>query len=328
MAKFMRAEEAIAYSDGPSTVSSAIPAFAKRGDILLVDECVNEAIRTGVNLSRSHVHVFRHNDVAHLESIMKELEATDRRKKRRKDEVRRFIIVEGLYRNKGTIAPLPRIVQLKNKYCYRLILDDSYAFGVLGATGRGSLEHFGLDRKEAEILTLSMENSLGSVGGVCVGSHTVVDHQRLSGAGYCFSASTPPFLCAAAITALQRIESNPDLCRRLESNAKKLVAKLNKRGSGLVIESTDESPIVVVRPTDTDSLSRKEQLRLMERWADLCLAGGLFVAVNRFDGNDIPPVEADAIRPSLRLSVNADLTEAEIESTAQILLNTRKALQL
>lgn len=328
MAKFMKAEEAIAYSDGPSTVSSAIPAFAKRGDILLVDECVNEAIRTGVNLSRSHVHVFRHNDMAHLESIMKDLEAADKRKKRKKDEVRRFIIVEGLYRNKGTIAPLPKIVELKNKYCYRLILDDSYAFGVLGNTGRGSLEHFGFDRKEAEILTLSMENTLGSVGGVCVGSHTVVDHQRLSGAGYCFSASTPPFLCAAAITALQVIEGNPDLCYQLNSIAQSLVSKLSKRGSGVIVESEAKSPIIVVRPTNTDSLSRKEQLRVVERWADLCLADGLFVAVNRFDGNEIPPVDADAMRPSLRLSVNTDLTDAEIESAAQILLTTRKALQL
>lgn len=128
----MGSEEAIAYSDGPSTVSSAIPAFAKRGDVLLVDECVNEAIRSGVNLSRSTVHLFRHNDMDHLESLMKELEAADKRKKRKKDEVRRFVIVEGLYRSKGTVSPLPKIVELKNKYCYRLILDESCSFGVMG----------------------------------------------------------------------------------------------------------------------------------------------------------------------------------------------------
>merc|ERR1711998_273359 len=90
--------------------------------------------------------------------------------------------------------------------------------GTLGATGRGVTEHFGVSVNEIDILNVSLETALGSVGGVCVGTREVVDHQRLSGAGYCFSAAAPPFLSTVAMKSLSLLETDRTYIQKLREN--------------------------------------------------------------------------------------------------------------
>ena len=207
MSTFLGTEGAILYSDGASAATSTVAAFAKRGDLLIVDEGVSDALLVGVTLSRANVRYFRHNDVKDLRRVLEKVAAQDAALQRKPTDQRRFLIVEGLYRNWGTLAPLREIVRLKEEFRYRLILDDSHGVGTLGENGRGSLEHAGLKPMvHCEILTFSLENALGSVGGMTVGSEEVVDHQRLSGAGYCFSASAPPFLSKVCLASVRRLE--------------------------------------------------------------------------------------------------------------------------
>ena len=139
MALFMGTEEAISYSDGAATVSSTIPAFVKKGDLVLCDEACCEPIRMGLKLSRGTVQYFKHNDMEDLESLMQQVADDDIKSRKRNAEgmQRRFVIVEGLYRNTGDLCPLPEIVALKERYCYRLVLDESLSFGTMGGTGRG-----------------------------------------------------------------------------------------------------------------------------------------------------------------------------------------------
>ena len=141
-------------------------------------------IYTGVCLSRATIQFFNHNDMAELRKILESIAKDDKRLKRNTTQQRRWIIVEGVYRNSGNICPLPEVLALKKEFGYRLFLEESYSFGTLGATGRGVTEHFGVSVNEIDILNVSLETALGSVGGVCVGTREVVDHQRLSGAGY------------------------------------------------------------------------------------------------------------------------------------------------
>lgn len=217
--KFTRTSSAILYSDGASCSASTVAAFANRGDLLVVDEGVYEALGTGINLSRANVKYFKHNDMEDLRRVLERIEATDQELGRKKNDQRRFIVVEGIYKNYGTICPLDELIKLKEEFCYRLILDDSFSFGVLGDTGRGVLEHFGLKpMKHAEIICVSLENSMGSIGGITVGNEEVVDHQRLSGAGYCFSASLPPFLACAAQASLEFMENNSNVLTQLKDN--------------------------------------------------------------------------------------------------------------
>lgn len=205
IASFMGTTESITYSDAIATVASAIPAFAKRGDVLLLDSGCSLGVLTGARLSRSRVIFFKHNDMADLRRQLEAVRKADRTKTDNSLQQRRFVVVEGLYANYGDVCPLAAVVGLAREFKWRTIVDDSCGVGVLGATGLGIVEHAGLKTSDVDILLGSLSTSLGSVGGFCVGSREVVDHQRLSGAGYCFSASAPPFLCATATASLRQM---------------------------------------------------------------------------------------------------------------------------
>ena len=140
---------------------------------------------------------------------------------------------------------------LKHKYYYRLILDESFSFGSLGANGKGALDLYGLQHMhDAEIVTIALENALGSIGGVTVGNEEVVDHQRLSGAGYCFSASVPPFTASAAVQALHSITEQPELITTLHSNVQYIYEHMTNelpKTIILCVTSDERSPIVVLQ---------------------------------------------------------------------------------
>jgi len=241
-ANFFHTEGAILYSDGSAAVSSTIAAFAKRGDLLLVDEGVCEAIGTGVTLSRANVKYFKHNDMEDLRRVLERVRATDQTLNRRSNDQRRFIVVEGLYKNHGTICPLDKLMALKEEFCYRLIIDESHSFGALGAHGRGALEHYNKHAMmDAEIVILGLENALGSIGGITVGNNEVVDHQRLSGAGYCFSASNPPFLARAASASLKRMIDQPIHLTTLRNNVTYFYTQLQQKMSSTTIKSKSQT---------------------------------------------------------------------------------------
>ncbi|XP_059500577.1 serine palmitoyltransferase 1 isoform X1 [Stegostoma tigrinum] len=222
IAKFMRTEEAIIYSYGFATIASAIPAYSKRGDLVFVDEAACFAIQKGLQASRSNIKYFKHNDMDDLERLLKEQELEDQKNPRKARVTRRFLVVEGLYMNTGYICPLPELVKLKYKYKVRIFLEESLSFGVLGERGRGVTEHFGVNINDIDLISANMENSLASIGGFCCGRSFVIDHQRLSGQGYCFSASLPPMLASAAIEALNIMEDDPDIFRVLRQKCQQI----------------------------------------------------------------------------------------------------------
>lgn len=332
VAKFMGTEQAISYSDGASTVSSTIPAFAKKGDLLLVDEAVSEPIRMGLKLSRSTVQFFKHNDMEDLEALMQDIADDDLRRKRNVTEQRRFVVVEGLYRSTGDLCPLSEIVELKERFRYRLIVDESLSFGIIGPTGRGVTEHFGVDIGRVEILTVAMDTALASVGGLCVGTREIVDHQRLSGAGYCFSASGPPFLSAVACTSLATIERSPKLLQALAKNAQQLHKGLAAI-KGVSLLSAEPSPVMHIVLDPAPASFEMEAAAMMEIARNCVLRGvGITASKNsiaddslaeditvrsgrgrrdtyRTNAGDTGP---SYVQPSLRVCASATLTSKEI----------------
>ena len=314
----MRTDGAIMYSDGASAATSTVAAFAKRGDLLVVDEAIYEALNTGVTLSRANVVYFRHNDVEDLRNVLERIRETDLRLNRNSSDQRRFIVVEGLYKNRGTVPPLDEIAKIKAEFCYRLIVDESFSFGTLGPNGRGALEHFGLTPMvDAEIITLSLENSIGSIGGVCVGSEEVVDHQRLSGAGYCFSASAPPFLASAAIASLKRIRNNPALLECVRKNREVMYRALRASSFPLNVVSDDLSAMIFLELPEQDAeKTLEEQVQILDDIRDRCLRQGVaIVSTSDYMMNNLhsPPP------PALRLTVSAVHTEDEVKKAVQVL---------
>ena len=315
IANFLGTEQAISYSDSATTVTSAIMAFAKRGDLLLVDEACCEAIRTGANLSRAQVQYYKHNSISDLREKLMSVADDDKRKKRNVLEQRRFIITEGLFRNTGEIVPLQELMQLKEKFCYRLIIDESLSFGTLGKTGRGVTEFYGVPIKDVEVILVAMDTALASVGGVCVGSREIVDHQRLSGPGYCFSAAAPPFLSAAASAALRELEKSPEMISKLEENTIKLQQGLDTV-PGIYLKTRCSSPREIspvlhycVDAQEFDVTPEQEKQIIME----LCKAatmGGVGITSCKYSILDSTGISS--LMPSFRVCASVLLTDAEI----------------
>uniref|UniRef100_A0A8C1RLB5 Serine palmitoyltransferase 1 n=1 Tax=Cyprinus carpio TaxID=7962 RepID=A0A8C1RLB5_CYPCA len=277
--------------------------------------CVNEAacfsIQKGLQASRSFVKHFKHNDMEDLERLLKEQEIEDQKNPRKARVIRRFIVVEGLYINTADICPLPDLVKLKYKYKVRIFLEESMSFGVLGEHGRGVTEHFGVNIDDIDLISANMENALASIGGFCCGRSFVIDHQRLSGQGYCFSASLPPMLASAAIEALNIMEEDPGIFRVLQDKCKH-VHKALQGTPGLKVVGEPLAPALHLQ-LENSTGSRTNDLKLLRAIVDYSMDRQIALTLARYlekEERFLPP-------PSIRVVVTVEQTQEEIERAAQ-----------
>ncbi|KAJ2156551.1 serine palmitoyltransferase component [Coemansia sp. RSA 552] len=247
VAAFVGHSAAILYSQAFTTTLSVIPCFSKRSDIIVADEGVNFAVQQAIFLARSKVYWYKHNDMADLERILQDVNQQLVGRRGKNALPRKFIVTEGLFQNTGDISPLAELVELKHKYKFRIILDESYSFGVLGKRGAGLTDHFGIDPHEVDLLIGALCFAIGASGGFCCADKDLVEHQRLSGLGYCFSASMPGILTVAAADAIQALEVDPDSYLATMRENTTLMRTLLKRIPGLQVDGAPESPIVHIR---------------------------------------------------------------------------------
>jgi len=312
---FVGHDDCLIYSYGFATVSSTIPAFAGRGDLIICDSGVNFATQTGVKLSRSEVMYFKHNDMADLERILKSVQDKDKRSRRPLN--RRFIVIEGVYLNYGDIAPLPEILALKHKYCYRVIMDDSYGIGSIGKTGRGTCEYHNVKPQDIDFITGMLSATTSSVGGFCCGKKDIIYHQRLNSTGYVYSASLPALLATSAKVAFDILDENPALVQKLAQNTKAFHEGLNNL-PGLNLIGQAEVPVFHLR-LNTEILGKiKERLaqeELLQEIVDEALAKGVFTTRARYtiDHEEFPPPA------SIKIYSSAVFTKAQIEEAVKVL---------
>ncbi|KAI0265363.1 serine palmitoyltransferase [Gloeopeniophorella convolvens] len=326
IADFLGTESAILYSQGFSTISAVIPAFAKRGDIIVADRGVNFTIQKGLQISRSTIRWFDHNDPKSLEEVLQGVEKE--RRKRRGPLTRRFIVTEGIFERDGVMVDLPKLIELKNKYKYRLILDESISFGTVGRTGRGLTELYNVP------VRVSLANGLNSSGGFCAGSRVVVDHQRINGLSFVFSAAVPALLAVSASEGINILRNTPSVLTALQENIRAMRAVL-ERADGIVIPSHPASPIIHIHlraPSDSAPAASKPsnpvhahvrdapvfdiaaEEHVLQEIVDEALAQGVWATrARRLRGQEV--VEA---RPSIRLAVSAALSRKECERAAGV----------
>lgn len=317
LAKFMEMEEAVVYSYGFSTIASAIPAYSKRVDIIFADEQVNFSIQKGIDASRSTVYYYKHNDMKDLERLLMEQQKRDEKNPKKAARTRRFLVAEGIYMNTGEICPLPELVELRKKYKLRLFLDESISFGTLGANGRGLTEHFNIDRIEVDLISAGLEWAVGSIGGFCVGSSFIVEHQRLSGLGYCFSASLPPLLTQAAICALDRFENDPKIFVELRKRCQKLHSALEKL-SNMTLRGSDISPVKHLYLKE--SKNQEKEREILKQIVDKCIENGVAV----IDAQYLDGIEKHCPRYSIRVTANRLLEDKDIEQVFEVLEKSSK----
>lgn len=309
LAKFLEVEETCVYSYGFSTIASAIPAYAKRKDIVFADEGVWFAIQKGLDASRSTIRYFKHNNADHLEELLAEAS----RKKELNPRRRAFLIIEAIYFNTGDMCPLKRMVELARKYRLRIILDESLTIGVVGKYGRGITELLNIPRDEIDLIIGSLEHSFATVGGFCAGSHFIVEHQRLSGLGYCFSASLPPMLTQGAISGLDIIEAKPDIISELNDVSKKINRSLSQL-KHFKFRGDEISPIKHIY-LKKDELTDRLKHSYLRNIANYCLEKGVALAVAAY----LRDVEINCPEPSIRLAASRNLTDENINLICTLL---------
>ncbi|VDN58573.1 unnamed protein product [Dracunculus medinensis] len=307
LANFLGCEEVVLYSYGFATISSAIPSYAKQGDVIFADKAVNFAIQKGLEASKSRIEWFEHNDMVHLEKLLKKQTERDLMNPKVAAKTRRFLVVEGLYANTGDLCPLPQIMNLKWKYKVRVFIDEAYSIGIVGRTGRGVTEYYNIDITDVDLITGSLEYCFASTGGFCAGRSFVVSHQRLSGLGYCFSASLPPLLATAAGEALQLIIEKPCRLTRLRLNCEYIHLALIKifKGTQFEIGGWQYSPIQFIY---CKNKSVDEDL-LLDNIVDKMKEKSFIITRARY----LEKQERFDVRQCIRVAIQSDFNQEELE---------------
>ncbi|KAK0649514.1 pyridoxal phosphate-dependent transferase [Cercophora newfieldiana] len=317
IATFLGTEGCIVYAQAFSTISSVIPSFCKRGDIIVADRAVNYSIRRGLEVSRSNVKWYNHGDMEDLERVVRKV-AEEQAKK--KQLTRRFIVTEALFETIGDCTDLPKLVELKEKYKFRIILDETWSFGVLGRTGRGLTEAQNVDPVQVDMIVGSLAGPLCAGGGFCAGEKAVVEHQRLTAASYTFSAALPAMLAMTASESLNVLQSNPEILAQCRENIRLMRAQLDPRSDWVVCTSAPENPIMllVLKPDVVNArrLTIDDQERLLQECVDESLANG--VLITRLKGIPITTNTSlkdgnYTVQPALKVCLTSGLSKKDVE---------------
>jgi len=220
LAKFMNREAALVFSTGFQTNLGTITALVGRGDTVVIDKTDHASIVDGCYLAFGETKRYRHNDMEDLERVVKEL----------KDPQRAILIVDGVFSMEGDLCDLPAIVALKKKYGFRLMVDDAHGIGVMGEHGRGTAEHFGLE-KDVDLVMGTFSKSFASLGGFISGEDQIIHWIKHYSRALIFSAAIPAANAASVLAVCDIMESEfPALRDKLWHNTRKMQAGLKKMG--------------------------------------------------------------------------------------------------
>lgn len=211
-----------------------IPISMRDEDNLIVSDFLNhQSIREGCMISRARVKSYIHKDMDHLEKILK----------RYKDK-RKLIITDGVFSMDGDIAPLPEIIKLARAYEAMVMVDDAHGTGVLGPTGKGTSEHFGLQGQvDVEMGTLS--KAVGAIGGFVAGSAHLVKYIKARASSFIYTSAIPPEQACGILAALKIMRDNTALREALWKNVNRLKGGLQGMGFNLISSETQIIPVLI-----------------------------------------------------------------------------------
>jgi len=299
LAKFYKRKHAMVFTTGYQANLGVLSTLVGRGDHLILDADSHASIYDGARLGHAEVIRFRHNDP---EDLYKRL-------RRMKDVPgERLIVVEGIYSMIGDTAPLKEIAAVKLELGGYLLVDEAHSMGVLGEHGRGLAEAAGVEA-DVDFVVGTFSKSLGAIGGFCVSDMDDFDVMRVTCRPYMFTASLPPAVVSSTVTALRRLEEQPELRHKLMANARRLYDGLSAMGFQT---GPTSSPIVAITMPDTE--------RAIGMWNAL-LQNGVYLNLA------LPPATPDS-RPLLRTSVSAAHTEQQIDQVLAVFAEIGAAMGL
>ena len=298
LARFKGTEAALTFAAGYLANIGVIPALIGKDGLILADRLCHASLIDGCRLSGATFRVYHHRDMNHLEQLLA----------RRTSGKPTLIVTDGIFSMDGDIAPMKDIAQLAERYGATIYVDDAHGTGILGPTGRGTLEHCGVEsRVPYHMGTLS--KAIGSAGGYLAGSAAFIAYLVNTCRAFTYTTAPPPATAAAATAAIQVIEQEPDRRARLWRNRERLAQGLTRLGFRL---AASESPILPIIVGDPDRAMNLAQALIDQ---------GVYAPAIR------PPTVPPATS-RIRLTITADHTDEQIDQALAGLERAGRTLNL
>lgn len=289
IAEFKGTEAAITYTSGYVTNLTVVSTLVGRGDYVISDKLNHASIVDGCLMSGAKFLRYRHNDMEALESRLQQASG----------EAAKLVVADAVFSMDGDIIDFPKMVELCNRYGAWLMIDEAHSLGVLGKTGRGIEEHFGMPGT-IDIKMGTLSKTIPSVGGYIAGKEAIIDYLRHTSRAYIFSAALPPAQAAAAQEAFQVIQNEPWRVEKLCANTKQFIRGLQERGFDTMFTETAIVPVLCGDDESAFRMTAEAQ------------RGGIFVL----------PVVSPAVPPGLarlRATITAAHEPEEIERAMDIM---------
>jgi 8-amino-7-oxononanoate synthase len=233
IAAFKHSEAAVTYSSGYATNLSVISTLMGRGDYVISDKLNHASIVDGCIMSGAEFRRFKHNDMAELERRLQQISA----------DVAKLVVADAVFSMDGDVLDLPKTVALCRKYGAWLMIDEAHSVGVLGKTGRGIEEHFGMG-DDVDIKMGTLSKTIPSVGGYIAGKKELVQYLRHASRAYIFSAALPPAQTAAANEAFKVILDEPWRIEKVNANGRQFIDGLKRAGFDTMLTTTAIVPVL------------------------------------------------------------------------------------
>ncbi len=288
IARFKGKEAALIFPTGYSANVGLIAGLMRAGDLVVADQYAHASVVDGMILSKAQSRFFRHNRADELD------------RKLRGFEGKKLVVVEGVYSMDGDLVPLPEIVEVAHSHGARILIDEAHSTFLFGENGRGVAEHFGMD-DEVDIHLGTFSKSLGGQGGFVAGSQGLIDYLRGFSRSRFFSCALAPPVVAGLIKALELVENEPELRRKLWENVDFMQRRL--RDAGVDIGDCESQVVPIMIRNDSTIFHIGEEL----------FREGVF----------INPVKYPAVgkhKSRFRMSISAAHTREDLEEGAEIIV--------
>ncbi|MBN2411555.1 pyridoxal phosphate-dependent aminotransferase family protein [candidate division KSB1 bacterium] len=235
LAEFMQSEAALLFSTGFQTNQGTISTIVGRNDLVVGDNENHASIVDGTRLAFGKALKYRHNDMADLDKVLTS---------NNNNGGGVLIVSDGVFSMGGDIVNLPELIKTAKKHNARVMIDDAHSIGVLGANGRGTAEHFGLE-KDVDLVMGTFSKSFASIGGFISGKEYVIHHIKHNSRALIFSASPPPAAVATVLKCLEIMQKEPERREKLWSNYKKMKEGFTQLGFNTGKSQTPIIPIII-----------------------------------------------------------------------------------
>ncbi|MBL4677275.1 MAG: aminotransferase class I/II-fold pyridoxal phosphate-dependent enzyme [Mucilaginibacter sp.] len=296
IAAFYGRADAILFTTGYTANSATLQCLLHQEDLAILDMAVHASVYEGC--IRTNTKQFLHNNLEHLEQILRSAQHTYRT---------RFVIVDGVYSQDGDIAPLDQITELAHQYGAYVIVDDAHGIGVTGATGRGVVEQFCLFEK-VDIITGTFSKALGCIGGYVVARPEIVNYLKYQAKQHLFSTTATPAI-AGIIRAIDLIDEEPEWRTRLWTNIEYLKSGLKAQGLNI---GTTASAVIPVKIGDIPKTLETGRLLLR---AGIFANPIMYPAVSKKDAR-------------VRMNIMATHTQAHLDKVLKAFQQIDKQLNL